>query len=87
MKAEIKEEIRKIVGAEHVIDKYEDLYCYSYDASSVVVGKENLPALVALPGVLPAIPGRLGQQALLAAAAPRVRPVIPVRLALPARPA
>lgn len=42
--------LKGIVGAEHVFDKYEDRYCYTYDASAVTAGKEGVPALVVYPG-------------------------------------
>jgi glycolate oxidase len=42
--------VKGIVGAEHVLEKYEDKYCYTYDASSVTAGREGVPALVVFPG-------------------------------------
>lgn len=42
--------VKGIVGAEHVLEKYEDRYCYTYDASAVTAGKEGVPALVVYPG-------------------------------------
>ncbi len=42
--------VKDIVGAEHVLEKYEDRYCYTYDASAVTAGKEGTPALVVYPG-------------------------------------
>ncbi|HWQ62282.1 MAG TPA: FAD-linked oxidase C-terminal domain-containing protein [Negativicutes bacterium] len=43
-------EVKGIAGAEHVLEKYEDKYCYTYDASAVTAGKEGVPALVVFPG-------------------------------------
>jgi len=40
------ESLKEIVGAEHVFDKYEDRYCYTYDASFITVGKKEVPELI-----------------------------------------
>lgn len=42
--------VKGIVGTEHVLEKYEDKYCYTYDASAVTAGKDGVPALVVFPG-------------------------------------
>lgn len=42
--------VKGIVGAENVLDKFEDRYCYTYDASAVTAGKEGMPSLVVYPG-------------------------------------
>jgi len=49
VKNEIIEKLKNIVGKQHVLDKYEDLICYTYDASSISVGKNEVPALVVFP--------------------------------------
>lgn len=49
MKQELLEKFKTIVGAEHVLDTFEDRACYSYDASSVSVAKKDFPALVVFP--------------------------------------
>ena len=49
MKTELIEKLKKIVGNEHVLEKYEDLICYTYDASSISVGKNEAPGLVVFP--------------------------------------
>ncbi|MFZ7102640.1 MAG: FAD-binding oxidoreductase [Peptococcaceae bacterium] len=50
MEMQIADLLRRIVGAEHVYDKYEDRYCYTYDASFITVSKEEVPRLVVYPG-------------------------------------
>jgi len=46
---EIVQQIKEIVGAEHVLDQLEDRYCYTCDASSLSPGKQALPGLVVSP--------------------------------------
>jgi glycolate oxidase len=46
----IADQIKAIVGDEHVLDQFEDRYCYTYDASAISVGKEGVPGLVVFPG-------------------------------------
>jgi glycolate oxidase len=46
---EIVAQIKEIVGAEYVLDKLEDRYCYTYDASPLHVGKQATPSLIVLP--------------------------------------
>ena len=50
MKKEVADEIKRIVGAQHVLEKFEDKYCYIYDSSAIDVGKDGVPALVVFPG-------------------------------------
>jgi len=46
---EIVQQIKEILGAEYVLDKLEDRYCYTYDASSLSPGRRALPGLVVFP--------------------------------------
>jgi len=46
---EIKEKIRKIVGAENVLDSETDRFGYSYDSSFVPLVPANLPEIVVRP--------------------------------------
>lgn len=50
MESSIIENLKKIVGKEHVYDKYEDRYCYTYDASFITAGKKEVPQLILYPG-------------------------------------
>lgn len=50
MDKKIIESLKKIVGSEHVFDKYEDRYCYTYDASFITVGKREVPEVIVFPG-------------------------------------
>jgi len=50
MKREIIEELRRIVGKDNVCTSYEELVCYTYDASFVNANiKKDLPGAVVLP--------------------------------------
>jgi len=49
VKKEIADEIKRIVGAQHVLEAFEDKYCYIYDASAINVGKAGVPSLVVFP--------------------------------------
>jgi glycolate oxidase len=50
LKREIVEELKGIVGEQHVCTSYEDLYCYTYDSSSVEVDlKKDFPGVVVFP--------------------------------------
>ena len=50
MDAKLVEKLKEIVGSEHIFDKYEDRYCYTYDASFITVGKKEVPELIVYPG-------------------------------------
>ncbi|MFZ5944591.1 MAG: FAD-binding oxidoreductase [Bacillota bacterium] len=50
MDNKIIERLKEIVGLEHIFDKYEDRYCYTYDASFITVGKKEVPQVVVYPG-------------------------------------
>jgi len=50
MDSKLVAKLKEIVGAEHVFDKYEDRYCYTYDASFITVGKNEVPELIVYPG-------------------------------------
>ncbi|WP_028307706.1 FAD-binding oxidoreductase [Desulfitibacter alkalitolerans] len=41
--------LEKIVGEDNVLTKYEDKYCYTYDASAVSGGKSQVPLAVVFP--------------------------------------
>ncbi|MEW6622557.1 MAG: FAD-linked oxidase C-terminal domain-containing protein [Bacillota bacterium] len=49
MRRDLVEELKKIVGLEYLCDKYEDKYCYTYDASSIAGGKNEVPLAVVYP--------------------------------------
>ncbi|MEL7564183.1 MAG: FAD-linked oxidase C-terminal domain-containing protein [Dehalobacterium sp.] len=49
MDSKLIEKLKGIVGSEHVFDKYEDRYCYTYDASFITVGKKEVPEVVVYP--------------------------------------
>lgn len=49
MTPELVEKFRAIVGPENMLDKYEDLLGYTYDASSISVTKKDTPHLVLFP--------------------------------------
>lgn len=51
MKTKIIEQFKQIVGKDNVYTEYEDLYCYTYDASFVHVDpKKDLPGVAVYPG-------------------------------------
>lgn len=50
MTPELIEKFKCIVGAENVLDRFEDRACYTYDASAITVTKSETPALVVFPG-------------------------------------
>jgi len=41
--------LESIVGKDNVLTKYEDKYCYTYDASAISGGKEQVPLAVVFP--------------------------------------
>ncbi len=43
------ERLNNIVGNENVFDKYEDKYCYTYDASTITSGTDGVPLVVVFP--------------------------------------
>jgi len=49
MDTKLIEKLKGIVGSEHVFDKYEDRYCYTYDASFITVGKKEVPEVIVYP--------------------------------------
>ena len=50
VRKDIADEIKQIVGAQHVLERFEDKYCYIYDASAIDVGKDGVPSLIVFPG-------------------------------------
>ncbi|MDW7674545.1 MAG: FAD-linked oxidase C-terminal domain-containing protein [Bacillota bacterium] len=50
MTVSLKQELINIVGAEYVFDSFEDLYCYTYDASFSKTDLKDMPGIVVYPG-------------------------------------
>ncbi|MGF7183995.1 glycolate oxidase [Desulfitispora alkaliphila] len=46
----LKKQLENIVGSQYVFDSFEDLYCYTYDASFCKTDLTEMPAVVVYPG-------------------------------------
>ncbi|MBS4026412.1 MAG: hypothetical protein KGZ96_12140 [Clostridia bacterium] len=46
----LKQKLIDVVGPEYVVDSFEDLYCYTYDASPFKPQTKEMPGIIVLPG-------------------------------------